>query len=556
MPRYIASGIHEKKSAGKPVKGKGSAAASGSGSLTKYRFLVMQRFGDDLQKMLLQVNQTFDLKTTYTICRKVIDILEYIHSFGYIHADIKASNLLLGRSYAPTPKGKGLAEQNGIHSEVWLVDFGLVEKFRNSEGQHRSCEEDQRRANNGTVEFTSRDSHIGALCRRSDLEILGFNILSWMSGGRLPWMSNLKDHKFVYSCKKYFMDRLHDLFNYAFDKDAVLDPNIDFDAATSTSSSKKAVAFDKNKVTVKIPAGIAEYFQYIVKLDFMQDPDYDLLKAILSQAICKVKGSSFDDGRFFFTKIPAKTVAKITSKLKRSSLSSPEIGRRRTRHSDHEEEEVAEVSDTEEEEEVVEVKGRRGRKPAKVEKNGKVDTAAARSRVAKKAAVRRRSESPIKSPCLSAPTSHATPQKTPDAALLMSCGLDKPTPAMLEVLQRLKEKRKKGAGKSLFPESVFVAAKVDDKLKHEPAVKRPAIRVTAASKATNGTTITTSDSAPEEEEVSVKKKAKASSAKGRVTTAATRESGDTRKQLSSNSSTHSAKENKGQPTRRSPRVHL
>jgi len=59
-----------------------------------------------------------------------------------------------------------VAEQLGIQTECWLVDFGLVEKFRNTEGVHRDFEEDQRRANNGTVEFTSRDAHVGALTRR------------------------------------------------------------------------------------------------------------------------------------------------------------------------------------------------------------------------------------------------------------------------------------------------------------------------------------------------------------------------------------------------------
>lgn len=359
MPRYIASGIHERPAAAPAAKAKGKNAAAAAAQTAKYRFLVMQRFGDDLQKKLEQVNHTFDLKTTFTISKKVIDILQYIHSFGYIHADIKASNLLLGRSYAPTPKGKGLAEQNGVHSEVWLVDFGLVEKFRNSEGQHRSCEEDQRRANNGTVEFTSRDSHIGALCRRSDLEILGFNMLSWLSGGRLPWMSNLKDHRFVHSCKKYYMDRLHDLFNFAFGKDVSAVP--DSIIVLDTPLTGKKTVFDKSKLTAKVPAGIVEYFQYIVNLEFAEEPDYGLLKDMLSQAITKVKGASLDDGRFFFTKLPARTVAKITSRLKRSSLSSPEMGRRKLRASDHEQSDDESSDDSENKRRPA---GRRGRKHA------------------------------------------------------------------------------------------------------------------------------------------------------------------------------------------------
>lgn len=363
MPRYIASGLHERQLNGKPIKPAKNASSvphnnngvesnnksNGSSSVSKYRFLVMQRFGDDLQKKLDEVSGKFDLKTTYTIAKKVINILEYIHSFGYIHADIKASNLLLGRSYAPTPKGKGLAETHGVHSECWLVDFGLVEKYT-SGGKHKDCEEDQRRANNGTVEFTSRDAHIGVLCRRSDLEILAFNILFWLSGGRLPWMTNLKDHKYVYQCKKYFMDRLHELFNYAFKK-----PSARSKSAAPAGANNKAKmngqqrslspvpfdeheklppntpVFDRSKLTVDVPDGLIEYFQYITKLGFDETPDYELLKAILSRAITKTCGENFDDGRFFFKKLPAKTVAKITEKLKRRSLSSPGIQNARVR---------------------------------------------------------------------------------------------------------------------------------------------------------------------------------------------------------------------------------
>ena len=439
MPRYVASGIHERKAIHR-VKGK-----PGSDTV-KYRFLVMQRFGDDLQKKLQLVN-SFDLKTTYTISKKVIDILEYIHSFGYIHADIKASNLLLGRSCAPTPKGKGLAETHGIHSEVWLVDFGLVEKFRNSEGQHRGEEEDQRRANNGTVEFTSRDAHIGALCRRSDLEILGFNMLSWLSGGRLPWMFNLKDHKYVHACKKFYMDNLHELFNYAFGSGDQVKPPPDpvavherlrtkegLEEDEDKHKKKNKVVFDRKKLLVNVPAGLIEYFQYIRKLDFTQDPDYNLLKEILGRAI----GEKRDDGRFCFDKLPSTVTAKITSKLKRSSLSSPEAGRRKA---------VESSTESDSDEEPVKIRnGLRARRAAAVEPSKgikkKVSVIQPKIEVRGKARVpvRSQSVSPVKTPSRSVPTSSTTPRS--NASPVSGSPFDKPTPAMLEIIRKLKEKQK------------------------------------------------------------------------------------------------------------------
>jgi serine/threonine protein kinase len=62
-----------------------------------------------------------------------------------------------------------------VHREerIFLIDFGLASKFIDSAGAHRPFCMDQRRAHDGTLEFTSRDAHMGAHSRRSDLECLG-----------------------------------------------------------------------------------------------------------------------------------------------------------------------------------------------------------------------------------------------------------------------------------------------------------------------------------------------------------------------------------------------
>ena len=75
----------------------------GSGSHTfkgdKYRFLIMERFGKDLQKIFQTGKKKFPPKAAYTIAVKVLDTLEYIHAQGYVHNDIKAQNLLLGEGF-------------------------------------------------------------------------------------------------------------------------------------------------------------------------------------------------------------------------------------------------------------------------------------------------------------------------------------------------------------------------------------------------------------------------------------------------------------------------
>jgi vaccinia related kinase len=76
---------------------------------------------------------------------------------------------------------------------VYLVDFGLVCKYAR-DGVHCEHRPDDRKAHDGTLEYTSRDAHIGAHARRSDLEILAYNLLHWTAGA-LPWIEHLPNEE-------------------------------------------------------------------------------------------------------------------------------------------------------------------------------------------------------------------------------------------------------------------------------------------------------------------------------------------------------------------------
>ena len=80
-----------------------------------------------------------------------IDSFEYLHSKGYVHKDFKGANVLLSSTHNP---------KNGAFGDVFLVDYGLVSKF-NYLGMHKPFEPDARTAHEGTLEYTSRDFHLG-----------------------------------------------------------------------------------------------------------------------------------------------------------------------------------------------------------------------------------------------------------------------------------------------------------------------------------------------------------------------------------------------------------
>uniref|UniRef100_A0A8B9MQ36 VRK serine/threonine kinase 1 n=1 Tax=Accipiter nisus TaxID=211598 RepID=A0A8B9MQ36_9AVES len=135
VPRYWGSGLHEKNG-------------------NSYRFMIMDRFGRDLQKMYEENAKRFSHKTVLQLGLRI----------------------------------------------VYLVDYGLAFRYC-PEGVHKVYKEDPKRCHDGTIEYTSIDAHNGvAPSRRGDLEILGYCMIHWLSG-HLPWEDNLKDPNFVRDSK-------------------------------------------------------------------------------------------------------------------------------------------------------------------------------------------------------------------------------------------------------------------------------------------------------------------------------------------------------------------
>ena len=124
VPRYIASGIYEHN-------GK------------EFRFLAMDRYSKDLQTVLNDNDHQLNENIVLYLTRQILYSLEYIHSKGYSHADIKGANLMLKSD-----------------KEVYLVDYGLAHRF-SREGNYQNYEQKPDAKHNGTIEYTSRDAHDG-----------------------------------------------------------------------------------------------------------------------------------------------------------------------------------------------------------------------------------------------------------------------------------------------------------------------------------------------------------------------------------------------------------
>ncbi|KAJ7990881.1 hypothetical protein DPEC_G00291500 [Dallia pectoralis] len=228
VPKYWGSGLHEK--GGK-----------------RYRFMVMDRFGTDLQKKFEEGGRRFPKKLVLQLGLRLLDILEYIHEHEYVHADIKASNLLLGHKNP---------------NQVYLVDYGLAYRY-SPEGVLKEYKEDPKRCHDGTIEFTSIDAHKGVSpCRRSDLEILGYCMIQWLCG-KLPWEDRLNDPVYV--------------------RDSKIRSRNDVSAFVSECFPSQ----DK-------PEELEEFMEEVKTLSYTDKPAYQKLRSILEAGL-KSAGAKDDD---------------------------------------------------------------------------------------------------------------------------------------------------------------------------------------------------------------------------------------------------------------------
>lgn len=167
-----------------------------------------------------------------------MDVLEYIHEKGYVHADIKGSNILL----SATSK-----------SQVYLVDFGLATHYSND----KAFKPNPKKAHNGTIEYLSRDAHQGVETRRGDLEILAYNLIQWL-GGSLPWETNLTDPKIVQQSKEQHMSNIKNFLKVCFEAP---------------------------------PSPIENLLKYINTLKFNDSPDYKKVHSFLMAGLKEVGGT-------------------------------------------------------------------------------------------------------------------------------------------------------------------------------------------------------------------------------------------------------------------------
>jgi len=145
-----------------------------------YNVLVMDLLGKSLEDLFVLCQKRFTLKTVLMIGDQMIERIEYLHSKGVMHRDIKPDNFVMGTG--------------NQYNIVFIIDYGLTKRFLDSRTHEHIQMKDGKKLT-GTARYASLNTHKGfEQSRRDDLECIAYSLIYFLKGS-LPWQGIVAENR-------------------------------------------------------------------------------------------------------------------------------------------------------------------------------------------------------------------------------------------------------------------------------------------------------------------------------------------------------------------------
>ncbi|CAD8197371.1 unnamed protein product [Paramecium octaurelia] len=209
-----------------------------------FTFMVMDLLGASLEELFVSKKKKFSLKTVVMIGLQFLERIEFIHSKGIIHRDIKPDNFLIGK----------LNKQN----KIYILDFGLAKRFVKGKWTYTIQGIEDFDWNCQILQFKYTLRRRQQQSRRDDIECMAY-VLFYFLKSTLPWQNMRAKNK----REKY--ERIME--------------------------KKMTTTYDE------LCKGVPKEFGLILKharnLEFEEDPNYKYLRGLL-ESICQQEKITVD----------------------------------------------------------------------------------------------------------------------------------------------------------------------------------------------------------------------------------------------------------------------